>query len=280
MNVAYQIQVPISEMKDAAQCNLYVEVSPDHLLFGILDNNKHEFIALQYVNLDKYNALNHCKELIYHNEWLARSYNKVTVIYYFPESLFIPDALFDSELNDSSFNLVYGDLNRGELLTDHLTGWNLYNLYRVPSVLHQLLGTHFPKGQFFHAYTILLKRKAQAIQKAEGDEATLIFYPNKLLYALYRDGELQIMQTFQYETAVDVTYHLLNACRRFEVNCEQVVLHVSGLLDDQSSVFSELLKYFMLIKLDDRPADFTYNEAFNEYPLHFFSSLFNAALCE
>ncbi|MCO5241012.1 MAG: DUF3822 family protein [Chitinophagaceae bacterium] len=280
MNVAYQIQVPVSEMKDAAQCNLYVEVAADHLLFGILDNNKHEFIALQYVNLDKYNAFNHCKELIYHNEWLARSYNKVTVVYYFPESLLVPEPLLDSGLNKSSFDLVYGDLNKGELLSDHLPGWNMYNIYRVPAVLHQLLGTHFPKGHFFHAYTLLLKRKAQTIGEAEGDEATLIFYPNKLLFALYRDGDLQIIQTFEYETAVDVAYHLLNACRWFEVDCGQVVLCISGLLDDQSSVFSELQKYFMHIKLDDRPADFTYNETFNEYPRHFFSSLFNIALCE
>lgn len=280
MNVAYQIEVPVSKIEDAAQCNLYVEVAADHLLFGILDNNKHEFIALQYVNLDKYNAFNHCKELVYHNEWLARSYNKVTVVYYFPESVLVPGQLFDTGLNKSALDIIYGDLNKGEILTDSIPAWNLYNVYRVPTALHQLLGAHFPKGHFYHAYSIVLKRKEQTIKKEEGDEATLIFYPNKLLFALFRNGGLQIIQTFEYETAEDVTYHLLNACRQFEVNCEQVTLNISGLLDDHSSVYSELLKYFLHIELDERPADFKYNGAFDEYPLHFFSSLFNTALCE
>ena len=280
MNVAYQIQVPITELEDAAQCNLYVEVAADHLLFGILDNNKREFIALQYVNLDKYNAFNHCKELIYHNEWLARSYNRVTVVYYFPESILVPEQVYDDNLNKTSVDLIYGDLNKGEILTDKLAGWNLYHVYRVPVALHQLLGAHFPKGHFYHAYTVVLRRKEQVSKKTEGDEAILIFYPNKLLFALFRNGELQIMQTFQYETAEDVTWHLLNACRQFNADCEQIILRVSGLLDDHSSVYSELQKYFLNIELDEHPADFKYNEAFNEYPLHFFTSLFNTALCE
>ncbi|HRP33650.1 MAG TPA: DUF3822 family protein [Agriterribacter sp.] len=280
VNVAYQIQVPVDEIKDAAQCNLYVEVAADHLLFGILDNNSRTFIALHYVNLEKYDAFNHCKELIYHNEWLSRSYNKVTVVYYFPESVLVPDALFNPETTKASLDLIHGDLNKGELLTDTLPGWELRNIYRVPAALHQLLGAHFPKGHFYHAYSVLLKRKAQQGVSTEGDEATLIFYPNKLLFALFRNGALQIVQTFEYETAEDVTWHLLNACRRFEVDCSSVLLNVSGLLDDHSSVYSELLKYFLHIKLEDRPADFNYSEAFDEYPLHFFSSLFNTALCE
>lgn len=280
VNVAYQIEVPVTEIEDASQYNLYVEVAADHLLFGILNNNRREFIALQYVNLDKYNAFNHCKELIYHNEWLARSYNKVTVVYYFPESILVPEEIYDDSLNKTSLDLMYGDLNRGEVLTDKLTDRNLYNVYRVPSALHQLLGAHFPKGHFFHAYTVVLKRKKQIAPKAEGDEATLVFYPNKLLFGLFRNGELQIMQTFEYETAEDVAYHLLNACRQFNVDCEQILLRVSGLIDDHSSVYSGLQKYFLQVELDERPADLKYNEAFNEYPLHFFTSLFNIALCE
>ncbi|MBW7891654.1 MAG: DUF3822 family protein [Chitinophagaceae bacterium] len=280
VSAAYQIQVPVNEIKDAAGCNLYVEVAGDHLLFGILDNNRREFIALQYVNLDGFNALNHCKEIIYHNEWLARSYNKVVVIYYFPESLLIPDSLYDEQLNQVSFDLLYGDLKKGELLMDDLPDWNLKNLYRVPVVLHQLLGTHFPKGHFFHAYSILLKRCKISGLRVEGDEASLVFYPNKLLFALFRNRQLQIVQTFEYETAEDVAYHLLNVCRRFDVNNEEILLKISGLLDDQSSVFAELLKYFLDVQLERRPEAFSYAEAFDAYPPHFFSPLFNTALCE
>ncbi|HEX5026635.1 MAG TPA: DUF3822 family protein [Agriterribacter sp.] len=280
MNVAFQIQVPVSEVGDAAQCDLYIEVAADHLLFGVLENNKQEFVALQYVNLDKYNAFNHCKELIYHNEWLSRPYNKVTIVYFFPESLLVPDALFDAGVNKTALDMVYGDLHKGEALQDNLQGWGLHNVYRVPTALHQLMGTHFPKGHFYHAYSILLKSKKQRKKSLETDEITLVFYPNKLLFALFRAGKLQIIQTFDYDTAEDVLYHLLNACQQFDVDTEKVVITVSGLLDDHSSVYIELNKYFLNIELDERPDAFSYNAVFQEHPRHFFTALFNAALCE
>ncbi len=280
MNVAFQIQVPVSEIGDAAQCNLYVEVAADHLLFGILENNKQEFVALQYVNLDRYNAFNHCKELIYHNEWLSRPYNEVTIVYHFPESILVPEAAFDAGLNKAALDMVYGDLHKGEILQDDLPGWAVYNIYRVPAALHQLLGAHFPKGRFYHAYSVLLKSKQKQAKRTETDEISLVFYPNKLLFALFRAGRLQIIQTFEYDTAEDVMYHLLNACQQFDVNTEEVDITVSGLLDDHSSVYSELTKYFLNIELDDRPDAFSYNAVFNEHPSHFFTTLFNVALCE
>lgn len=280
MNAAYQIQVPVNEIEDAAQCNLYVEVAADHLLFGILDNNSHTFIALQYVGLEKYDTFNQLKELIYHNEWLARSYNKVVVVYHFPESILSPESLFNGDSAKTALDMIYGDLNRGEILKDQIPEWNIFNTYRVPSALHQLLGAHFPRGNFYHVYSVLLKRKASLRKVAEGVEAALIFYPNKLIFALFRDGSLQIMQTFEYETAEDVTWHLLNACRRFDVDCKSIVLRVSGLIDDHSSIYSELLKYFLCVELEERPDNFKYTEDFDKYPLHFFSSLFNTALCE
>jgi len=280
VNVAFQIQVPVSEIGDAAQCNLYVEVAADHLLFGILENVKQEFVALQYVNLDKHNAFNHCKELIYHNEWLSRPYNRVTIVYYFPESLLVPDALFEEDLNKTALDVVYGDLHKGEVLQDNLPGWGLHNVYRVPAALHQLMGSHFPKGHFYHAYSILLKSKELLEKRPDIDEITLIFYPNKLLFALFRAGKLQIIQTFEYDTAEDVMYHLLNACQQFDIDPEKVVVAVSGLLDDHSSVYSELNRYFLNIELDERPAGFSYNAVFQEHPLHFFTALFSTALCE
>ncbi len=282
VNVAYQIQVPLQEPQDAALCNLYVEVAADHLLFGIFHNEQREFIALQYVNLDKYNAFNHLKELIYHNEWLSRSYNKVTVVYYFPESILVPEEIYNESLNQSSLDLIYGDLNKGQVLVDHLADWELYNVYRVPPPVHELLGAHFPKGRFFHAYTMILKRQAQlkSLKQLEGDEGLLILYPNKFVFGFFRNENLQLLQTFEYETAEDVVYHVLNVCLQFQVNCEQIVLRISGLMDEHSALYTALQKYFLHVEFNSRPNELRYKVDFNEYPAHFFTSFFNFVLCE
>lgn len=280
MNAAYHIEVPVKDLGDTDLCNLYLEIAPDHLLFAVLNNETREFVVLQYINLDKYNTLNHCKEIVYHNEWLAKLYNKVVITYNFPDSILVPEQVYEEGLNKTSLELVYGDLNKGDTFNDRLEQWGVYNVYRVPVVLHQLMNGHFPKGCFFHYTSVFLKCKKQQEVLTAGDEVELVFYPNKMFFSLFRDGRLQLVQTFEYETAEDISYHLLNTCRRFAVDCEKVSLKVSGLLDDHSSVYSELQKYFLNIQLHVRPAEFQYNAVFDEYPAHFFTSLFSTALCE
>lgn len=280
MNPAYNIQTPVAESVNTAGCDLFLEIGPGHVLYTILDPQSSQFVALQYFNLDKYNAFNQCKEILFHNSWLSKSYHKVVVSYNFAGSLLVPEALYNENANSASLTMVYGDLNQGEAFSCFLPDWQLYNIYRVPAGLHQLLSEHFKQSSFFHAYTLLLKGLKTKNSAPEPDEITLVFYNNNLLCSLLQNGKLQLLKTFDYETAEDVIYHLLNMCRQFGVDCEKIMVNVSGFIDSHSSVYTELEKYFMNIVLAERPGAFTYDAAFDEYPRHFFTTLFNTALCE
>ncbi|MBX2922098.1 MAG: DUF3822 family protein [Chitinophagaceae bacterium] len=279
MNAAYQIQHPENETLDSGQCNLYVEVAAEYLLFGILDKSRNEFTDLNYYRLDKYNTFNHLKDILYGNQLLSGSYNETRIAYHFPDCLVMPYEKYDAGLKGDMLNLVYGDLHKGDILEDSIEPGQWHAVYRVPSALHQVLTAQFPRAVFCHAYTVFLRRKSAEGQLPAGDAAFLVFYEHKLLFAFFRDAKLQLIRTFEYETAEDVTFHLLNACRQLEADCEKIVLHISGLLDDHSSVYAELQKYFLQTELEQRPDSFSYTSAFDEYPAHFFTSLFGIALC-
>lgn len=279
MNAAYQIQHPENETLDSTQCNLYLEVAAEYLLFGILDTGRNEFTDLNYYRLDKYNTFNHFKDILYNNRLLSASYNETRIAYYFPDCLIVPNEKYNEALNRDILNLVYGDLQKGDVLEDSVNGEGMHIIYRVPSALHQAITAHFPHAIFCHAYTAFVKRKTDVGQLPSGDVAFLVFYEHKLLFVFFRDTKLQLIRTFEYETAEDVTYHLLNACKQLEADCEKTVFRISGLLDDHSSVYAELQKYFLKTELEQRPGNFSYNSAFDEYPAHFFTSLFGIALC-
>lgn len=279
MNAAYQIQDPENEIIDSSQCNLYVEIAAEYLLFGILDTVKNEFSALNYYHLDRFNTFNHLKDIVYNNALLGHSYKETRIVYNFPDCLVMPGIRYNEGANRDMLNLVFGDLNKGDVLSEHLADEDLYIVYRVPSSLHREMTARFPGAGFCHAYTTFLKRKTRNGQVPTGDAAFVIFYEHKLFFAFFRETKLQIIRTFDYETAEDVTYHLLNACQQLDADCEKTVFRISGLLDDHSSVYSEMQKYFLLTELESRPKDFSYNSAFDEYPAHFFTSLFGIALC-
>ncbi|MFT3701566.1 MAG: DUF3822 family protein [Agriterribacter sp.] len=253
---------------------------PTHVLYTVLHPESKEFIALQYFSLDKYNAFNQCKDIFYHNNWLSKSYRNIIVSYNFAGSLLIPEASYHQEANADLLNMIYGDLNAGQTLAFHLPDWQVWNVYRVPVALHQLLTEIYPGAAFFHFNTFMLKGKQKQEPEVGKDVISLVFYSSNLVCLLLQDGKLQLLKTFEYETAEDVNYHLLNMCRQLNVDCEKAIMDVSGFIDDRSSVYTGLEKYFRHITLSNRPSGFQYDEAFNEYPQHFFTSLFNTALCE
>ncbi|MGN6492819.1 MAG: DUF3822 family protein [Agriterribacter sp.] len=279
MNAAYQIQRPEHEMIDSSQCNLYVELAPEYLLFGVLDTVKNEFAELNYYHLDKYNTFHHLKEILYGNVLLGNAYRETRVVYHLPECLLIPEEKYDSALNNDELNLVFGDLQKGDVLTDDPGFDGIRVIYRVPANLHSAVQARFPNASFSHTYAAFLSCRKANGPLPEGDVAFLAFYEHKLFTAFFRNGQPQLMRTFEYETAEDVTYHLLNTCQQLEADCEKTIFRISGLLDDHSSVYTELQKYFLHTELENRPGKFSYNSAFDEYPAHFFTPLFSIASC-
>lgn len=278
LSAAYQIQVPAGVPENTSDCQLYINTGAGHLSFVVLNAAEKEFIALQHFNLDKHKALTHCQEIVSHNEWFNKSYSRVVITYNFGDSILVPAKLYIPTVNNASLELIYGDLNKGRHFADHLPEWELYNIYRVPEPLHNIFAGHFTAAEFVHGYSSFLKVKKQT-GNTGGDELNVVFYNNKLIVSLFRNDEVMLIRSFEYETSEDVAYYLLNICRQFNVNCETVTLVISGLIDDHSAVYAELQKYFMFLQLNQRPAGFKYSEAFDEYPPHFFTAVFNAALC-
>ena len=89
-------------------------------------------------------------------------------------------------------------------------------------------------------------------------------------------GQIKLIQTYQYKTPLDVVYFLLKICYEFNLDQTEVHLILSGLLEKNSSLYHELQNYFLHVHFVHAPG-FRLPE--EEYPQHFFTSLYNLAAC-
>lgn len=279
MNASFKIQAPQNQAIDSSQCNLLLEISPDYILSGILHPLEKKFISLEYFRLDSHDSLNSFKRVVFNHEWFSKPFNAVKITYNFPESLIIPAGHHVQDTVKDSLNIVFGDANQGQVFSEYLSYWNSFNAYRVPESYVSVLNAHFVQPQYAHMHAVILKKLAIDIEQINGDNLFVFFYERKLIVACLKDRKLMLIQTYSYETAEDINYLLLNICTRFELDCEKINIQVSGLLDDQSSVYSEMRKYFTNVILNDRPDTLAYSENFEEYPPHFFNSVYWSALC-
>jgi hypothetical protein len=94
---------------------------------------------------------------------------------------------------------------------------------------------------------------------------------------LVKAGELQLIQTYPYNSGADVVYYMLNICRQF--NMTNIPVCIGGMIEKDSDLHAEIGHYFSNIVFDELPAEYEYADSLQQLPAHYFSHLFSIALC-
>jgi hypothetical protein len=270
-----------TDTEELRNSRLLIEVGEKVFSYVFYNKEQQHFLGLRQYNMDfspGKSMLESLLEIIAADELLQTNFREAFVIYNYTDSSLLPSDLFNIDLNQPATELVYGNARKGLLLSEKVNGWDMYNIYRVPREIHALLQQKFAAGNYWHYYTLLLS-DGQIQASGDGDVIKLVMSTDQFLVAIFRDKKLQLLQTYAYQTPDDVSYYLLSICNRFQVVQEKATVIVSGLLDEQSRLYQELLKYFLQVQWDRLPPTIHLNQVFSQFPSHYFSPLLKMALC-
>ncbi|MEO6905685.1 MAG: DUF3822 family protein [Ginsengibacter sp.] len=263
---------------DPETCRLLCEVSNEGFSFCIKDDEKNSFLGLGIYHFDKNRptvGFPIALQIVFHQkEILSGNFKKVCVVYSFRESVLVPFPLYDRQKDSTIMNMMFGDLNQNQtILTDVISDESLYNIYRVPTTILEVIQNQFPDASNMHHYSLLMRKSTLG-----NDHLSVIFYAQKIIVCLIKDDKHQLVNTFDYQTPEDVSYVLLNICDQFKI--ENAHLIISGLLEENSPLYKEIYKYFNQIDLTAFPEGSIYSEEITKFPSHYFSYIFALDQCE
>jgi hypothetical protein len=205
---------------------------------------------------------------------LQQPYLKSHIFWSFTESVLVPAELMDPGYDQTMLNLVHGDAKQGAVHSDLLNKHELYNVYRVPAAVADILSTCLPVAAQTHSFSALANRDLPG-----GNQLFAVFYSNSITTMLCCNGKLLFVQNFDYTHENDCLFHLLHVCKGFNIQPDTVTLHIAGMIDEKSALYATVYKYFVNIEFDKLPEGPAYIEDINDMPHHFFSHLFEMALC-
>lgn len=264
-----------------ANCRLLIDVSEQSFNYILFTRSPEQLFLLRqyriYTTGDR-SARDVLEEIISGDEILQQYSGKATIIYNFPDSNILPEEYFQPELKNAVTRLIYGNTDNDFIFDELVHDWNMHNVYTVPKDLHSLCREKFKEGQYWHIYTIILNW-SKKLEMKEGSFTRVLFYNDKFVAAFFKDGQLQLLQTFAYQTPEDAAYYLLLICRQFNIAASDMELQISGLIDTQSALYTELLKYFSNVSYEGVPETYGTNGLLEEYPPHYFSPLLKMSLC-
>jgi hypothetical protein len=262
-------------------CQLLIEISGQAFNFILFTRSpQHLYLLRQYriyTSADKTNR-DVLEEIISGDEILQKYSARATVVYNFPEANIIPAEIYKAELNVPFTRLIHGNTDHHFVFDEQVRDMNMHNVYFISRDVHSLCRDKFKGSEYWHLYTMILRWPTDDEHLA-GSLARVVFYNDKFVAAIYKSGKLQLVQTFAYQTPEDAAYYLLLICKQLKITQSEIVLKLSGLIDAQSALYTELLKYFEKVEHEGIPSSFSTGGILDEYPSHYFSPLLKMSLC-
>ncbi len=247
---------------------MLIEIGEDSCCYALLNGRERNFYRIKFFAYDEFEGEGNINSVF--EELKKESCEKVVVCSGFSQALLIPNNFGESK--HVLLQAVY-DLSSCKNFRDHIPEWQLMNAYSIPASIFNIISDQYPLAQFIHAYTTGLKIYNGFV---DADQIDIHFSTRYFRVLVKKNKQLHLAQTYSYKTPLDVVYYLLKICYEFQLHQSEVSLIVSGLIDKDSAMYSELHNYFINLHFAQGPA-FSLPE--NEHPHHYFTSLYNLAAC-
>ncbi len=277
MHPSFQIENSGTNTLTYDQCILLIDAGERHFCFTILMAETKEFMALEFYQMKAGKHEDEFRELVNNHPLLRQRYRSVHVFYNHARGILIPESVYSQDTGAQMLEMVTGDLHKGIMMQDSIAEIPAIYMYSVPDYIHEEISRLFPDAKFAHFHSAWIKKKF--LQDSDKDFMDVLFYPDMIVVCLWLNNTLHIMHSFPYDIPEDVSYHLLNILSQWKLSPEEIQVRISGLLETQSAMYTEILKYFRQVELEQKPPAFQYDFAFDSYPQHFFSPTFSLALC-
>ena len=244
-----------------------------HCNFAIMNNLSKELVEFGYYTSTE--DENDYKSFFEGIESLNNRYYQTAIGYDANESVQIPSVVYKYEDGQLNLEAAYGKNVHATVVSENVPGWNLYNVYRLPSSLHSAITWKFLSAKCWSIFSVLLKDYS-----TKNEEAMIIdFKTDEFSLVVLKNNKLLLAKAFKYSSPEDVLYYLLKCCQQLDLSQQTVRLSLAGLIEKDSAVYRELYKYFINLEFESLSTDVKLAEALTVHPEHYFSSISKLAAC-
>lgn len=275
LNIDFKIPPVINNISDT---HLLVEIGNSNISFLVYEKCPFHILGLYMHKIEDDFSTNKyidtLKNIIDENELLKSSFFTIKIFYNVINATLVPTQYYLETEKENILNVMFGENKSTYCFKENVKGNEIKLVYRIPARLYEFVHTQFSKSTFNHSSSSqidLLKSNASLLK--------CIIYNQAIKLLLFIDGNIQIVQFFNYETPTDVSYHLLNVCKQFNVDVKNINVELSGLIEEKSNLYLDIYKYFLNISFATINNEIVITEALNKLPQHYYSTLVELAQC-
>jgi Protein of unknown function (DUF3822) len=268
VNSIFQIE---GEAMPATDNLLAIQAGKNHFSYCLTNRTGNELFKLHYFAVDSWNT-DSIQQLLNALPVAESVFSTVEFAFETDEFTLFPVAGFQEEKLVATHMALHPYAENSLFKKDSLAEWQLYIGYNLPGLLMNALHDRYAELRPRHYLKLALLQAGQSDMQGK---LVVNIRPHHFYVVLLRNNRFLFAKEFYYETPADVLYYLLKVCEDHLLSAHEVKIELTGLIEQESSLYRELRQYFAF--LDFRNASWSMTS--NNFPAHYFTTLNDLAQC-
>ena len=265
--------------------SLSIQLAPDGFSFSIFRPDDHKYLSVESIHFNQdliqQGSTHLLLEALNNNKWLNRAYDSVQIFYEIPLVSLVPSSLFNPADQESISGFSFAVPEGHHLNNERLQNLDAHLLFYVPDRLEETLMQKFPAAVFQSHARSLVDLLMLINKNLPQQKRMFVNVRNAHLDLLIIEGkQLLFYNIFHYTSKEDFIYYILFVMDQLNLSPEELSLHLSGLVDKNSTLFDMAFKYVKNISFVEAQQPFIFSHVFDDVPLHYYFNLFKSPLCE
>lgn len=258
---------------------LFIELGQRHLASYVVNSKTNQIFAYEFFQINDKLTPSLLNGYIIDKNFSLNDFEAVFFVHNQKEFALIPSDFHKTHISNTILETIHGDLITLHTQSDELPQWKIVNVFGIEKSIYDTILAILPDAKHIHVNSIYLRSAFKQLANMEEQWIKVYFYPSYFNVVVIKDAQLQIMQSFYYETADDIIYFLINLTDQFHLDVTTLHMQVSGLIEEEFTTFNELKKYFLNVSLEINPELHFVKGLEPQQPLHYFTPLFLSSQC-
>lgn len=273
-----QFEIIPQNFQQNGTSQLLLEVGNQHIACLVKDNDQ-KYVAIELFTHTTDEAVDFERVLesaMRESKLLNYSYSSTEVFINNELAILVPSYKFNKDISEDYLRIAFGDDGKFVKGYDAIeTDPVIMNVFRIPAQWQNALAERFHFQTVHHVYSCILKSNLR--NSLPRETLFVQFYHSHIIASAFKDGKLMIIQSFNYSGPDDILYYLLSLCRQLDLNGPGLSVRVSGMIETDSNLYKELVKYFDDVQPEAINAD-NVHAPVGDYPAHYFTPICKLAV--
>lgn len=176
---------------------------------------------------------------------MQKQYAKVRFVCETDFYTFVPTAIFQEKEANDLFYLLFEKNKNAVVLFNVLNNWEMVNIFSIPLTLHKALMHFYPQPVIEHHLAYYLNN---IIKQPTNNRLHVWIANRKLDIIAFKNGTIELINRFDYQTSEDFVYHLLNVFEQLSLDVENCKVQLYN-TEQKGELLAMIRKYVNVINM-------------------------------